>query len=213
MESYQPSCYLLGFVDNYGRVIVLDGFHKSELSYDLHPGMVREIRARYSGLLTGYGVNYPIWADPGIFRRQIVAKQDTGSTLASLLSGFGLHLKPAQNDIAPGIAKVSGYLADKFGVPHIVTGEPAGPMIYFIDDMPFIQDEFGGYFWKRNPLGNHIDEPVDNNDHAMDTIKYMLSKLPEASKVVIPGKQQTKSWMRWQEMEQSDYERRQQSSV
>lgn len=202
-----PSCYLLGFIDDWGRVIIVDGYHKPEFGYDQQPAAIKEIRAKYFAFASSYGVNNPIHADPSIFRRQVVAKQEAGTTVARLMSDFNLHLRPAQNDIIPGIAKVNGYLSDRPDTPHIVTGEISSPMIYFVDDLNFVAEEFGSYYWKRNPQGVHIDEPVDHNDHAMDAVKYMLSRLPEPSKIEIPSKKLPPQWAFWHEMDQSEFDR------
>lgn len=200
--NVSPSCYMFGFIDDLGRVIILDGFHQSEFNYDLQPDAIRAIRARYSGKLFS---ERPIRADPAIFRKTVVAKRRTGMTIARLLQDLGVNLTPASNDVLPGIAKVNAYFADKHKVKHIVSGDDPSPMLYIVDDLPWFQDEINSYYWKRNPQGDHYDEPMDRNDHAMDTLKYMLSDLPEPSKIVIPSRLLPPNWMFWQEMEVEDY--------
>lgn len=202
--NVSPSCYILAFVDDYGRVIILDGFYQGEYNYDLHPAAIREIRRRYIGMLS---IDDPILADPAIFRRSVVAKVDTGDTIAKLLSAANLWLRPAHNDIIPGIAKVNAYLADKLGVPHLVTETEPSPMLYVVDDLTWFQDEIGSYYWKKNPQGVNIDEPIDNNDHAMNTTKYLLSRLPEPSKIKLPSEKLPPKWAFWHEMDQTDYKR------
>jgi hypothetical protein len=197
-----PSCYLLAFVDHMGRVIVLDGYYKTDFSYDKQPDEIRRIRAKYSGMLM---FNGRIHADPAIFKKVVVAGlRETGSTIAKLFEEMGLWMRPASNDIVTGIAKVNSYLNGRKGIPHIITGEDPGPLIYFCDDLPFIQDEFNTYYWKQNPLGQRIDEPADTNDHAMNTLKYMLSYLPDVSKIVTPKEALPKKWMQWHEVEMGD---------
>lgn len=207
LEAYDyglvnASCYLLSFIDDYGRVIVLDGYSKENFPYDEQPNAIKEIRARYAGMLR---VKDAIKADPAIFRKVVIQKTATGSSVARLLDGLGLSLRPAQNDVLPGISKVGSYLNDKKGVPHLTTGESPSPMLYFVNDLTFIEDEIGSYYWKKNPMGDRIDEPVDGNDHAMDTLKYMLSDLPEPSKIVLPKNKLPQGWMVWQEMSVEDY--------
>lgn len=201
-----PSCYLLAFIDDFGRVIIIDGYHRENFPYDEQPAHIKEIRARYAGLLR---VKNAIKADPAIFRKAVIAKVSTGSSLAKLLGDLGLSLRPAQNDILPGIAKVTSYFNGKTGVPHLATGEPDGPMLYYVNDLSFIDDEIGSYYWKKNPQGDRIDEPVDGNDHALDTIKYMLSDLPDPAKIVLPKNKLPQGWMQWQEMSLDDYKRAQ----
>lgn len=200
-----PSCYLLSFIDDYGRVIVLDGFHKAEFPYDEQPAAIKAIRARYAGLLR---VNQAIKADPAIFRNTVLQKMSTGTSVAKLLSDMGLSLTPGQNDIVAGITKVGSYLNNKIGVPHLLTGGDKGPLLYFVNDLEWMQEEIGAYYWKKNPMGERIDEPVDGNDHALDALKYLMSKLPEPSKIVLPKNKLPPGWMVWSEMSTEDYKQR-----
>lgn len=74
-----------------------------------------------------------------------------------------------------------------------------GPNLMFSDNLPFIDDEFTAYFWTKNPLGDRIDEPVDRNDHAMDAIKYMLSRLPDPTELVFNQPMPTPEYLKWHE--------------
>jgi hypothetical protein len=195
--SISPSCYLLCVGDEKGRVIVFDGFYRADYAYDQQPDEIFSIRWQYRGLLT---FEDRINADPAIFRRMVVAgKRDTGDTLAKLFSALGMETRPATNDVLPGIAKINSYLAGRSDVPHIITGETPGPLLYFVDDLQFLQDEIGAYYWKKNPQGEYIDEPMDRNDHAMNTLKYALSRAPRPAEIFIPPDDMPKPWMLWHE--------------
>lgn len=195
-----PSCYLLAFVDDKGRVIVMKGFYESNFGYDLQIPEIKKIRSEYAGLIR---LTERIKADPSIFKRTVVAgKKDTGTTVAKLFEEEGIYMQPASNDIYIGIPKVASYLSGKAGIPHLVTGEDHGPLIYFVDDLEFIDTEFSSYFWKQSTTGERIDEPLDSNDHAMDTLKYMLSKLPEVSSIVVPRDQIPPKWLFWHEVDE-----------
>jgi len=193
-----PSCYLGGFVDYYGRVFIMDGFYKPNMSIDDIGSEILEKQERIS-----YGVQQdnPIWCDPAIFKRTIVdGTGKTTDTVAKLLKNrFDLFLKPGQNVIGSGIMKVSEYLIPRVGM-HYDSSQEKGPMIYFADDLSFIEDEFQTYFWKTNSEGERQDEPNDKNDHAMDVIKYMLSRLPEASVFNFRRPVLTPEYMKWQEV-------------
>lgn len=192
-----PSCYLFAFVDHYGRVCILDGFYKPNFPYTEHPTAIREIRGKYAGRLN---VSQAIYADPNIFRKQVVAGNSrVGESVGELLGGLGIITRPGMNDIISGIAKVNSYWAGHPNVPHIVTGEMHGPLLYVCEDLGFFRDEIGSYYWKRNPFGQNVDEPVDRDDHAMDTTKYMLSYLPAPSEIKIPKADTKPTWMYWQE--------------
>lgn len=200
--NVSPTCYIIAFVDDFGRVFVLDGFYTPEFPYTQHAPAVYEVRNRYVGLLHSRDA---IQADPDIFRKKVIQGHDTGTSIARLLRDDGLKLQPAQNEVGTGIAKVSAYLSGKKGVPHIVTGDDPGPLIYFADDLPFVTDEFSSYYWKKNPQGLNLDEPVDGNDHFLDDLKYLLSRLPEPSKIIIPRDQVPPGYMFWREMSVEEY--------
>jgi hypothetical protein len=202
-----PTCYMLGFVDDVGRMFIIDGFYLPEFSYDLHPQAIFDIRSRYTGRLVA---DDPIDADPAIFRRMVIAgRKDTGDTLAKLHRDAGLIMKPASNDVVAGIAKVNSYLSGLQHIVHPITGERPAPLLYVVNELEWFQSEISAYYWKRNPQGQNIDEPVNSNDHAMNTLKYMLARLPEASKVVIPERALPPQWTYWHEMDVGDYQQMQ----
>lgn len=195
-----PSCYLLGFVDEWGRLIIIDGFYEPNFNYMDQANKIFEIRDAYAG----YGLDFrePIEADPGIFKRIVVAgMKDTGTTIAKIYSDEKLRMRPASNEILAGIAKVNGYLNGTKDTPHLITGEAPSTLLYFVEELDFIENEITSYYWKRNPAGQAIDEPQDDNDHAMNVLKYMLSHLPQASKIEMPASALPPGWMFWHEEE------------
>jgi len=200
-----PSCYLLGFIDNWGRVILVDGYYKPDFNYQLQPAEINKIRLKYAGLIS---FEDPIIADPAIFKKQVVAKRETGTSVSRLLADLGLDLRPGNNEIVAGIAKVNAYLAEKQGARHLLTNEPNGPMLYVCEELTWFDQEITNYYWKKNPFGDKIDEPQDRNDHAMNALKYMLSFLPEPSEIVLPKDLLPPDWMFWQEMEPEEYRNR-----
>jgi hypothetical protein len=201
-----PSCYLFGFVDDWGRVIVLDGFYERNLHYTRQPDLVSKIRGKYAHLIS---VEESIRADPSIFKTKVIEKHvDTGTPISQLLSSAGMECRPATNDIVTGVAKVGAYLADQPTHEHPTRGTAPAPILYFVDDMDFITDEITNYYWDRSSQGDHIDRPIDRDDHAMDALKYMMSHQPEPSEIVLPKSEQPKPWMFWQEEDEKGRQRR-----
>lgn len=195
-----PSCYILAFVDDFGRVIILDGFYKSNFHYTDQPAEVFKIRLKYAGLLNFE--QEKINADPAIFKRTIVAgKRDTGDTISKLLADLEMYTRPATNHILPGIGKVNAYLTGAHWTPHLITGEKPGPLLYVCDDLGWFDDEISNYYWKKNPLGMTIDEPQEHGDHAMNALKYLLAFSPHPSQIIIPKKELPPGWMFWQEFD------------
>lgn len=201
-----PSCYMLGLVDDWGRMIIIDGFHEPNLHYTMHAEKIFEIRQRYSNY--GFKFDEAIRADPAIFKKVVVAgRKDTGDTIAKLLRDDDLYTRPASNDIIAGIAKVNAYINGRADIVNPFTGDLNSPFLFVVDDLEFFEDEVTSYYWKKNPLGNLTDEPQDTNDHAMNTVKYMLSHLPLPSKIEVPKTHIKPSWMFWQEEELGQDER------
>jgi hypothetical protein len=197
-----PSCYILGFKDNFGRIVLIDGYYKASFNVFDQPDAIKEIRSKYAGRLHfAERVN----ADPSIFRKQVVAGyKSTGTTIAKIFQDHGVHMRPSSNDISAGVAKVSAYFAgvDSLMSPFDATSEASGsPMLFATDTLDFFHNEVSNYFWKRNPQGQYVDEPHGKDDHAMDTTKYMLARLPNPSEIVVPRSVVTPSWMFWHERE------------
>ncbi len=194
-----PSCYLLGFTDHLGRIIVIDGFYKPTPNVSMAAAEILNIQAKYEEYLD---YDEPILADPAIFRRTVLDGTGKGATTAAniMRHEYDLNIVPAQNDITSGIMKVSEYLTPKQGL-HLTDPEQKGPAIYFVDELEFVEEEFTSYFWKSDGEGNRMDVPSDKKDHAMDVIKYMLSRLPEASQLLYLQPKQEPEWMRWQEVQ------------
>lgn len=193
-----PSCYLLGFSDYRGRVFWLDGFYRAHMSLDEIGQEILALRSKY--YFGGLEFDDPIWADPAIFKRTMVNGTGVSTdTIKRILSSrFDLDIKPGQNDISQGIRKVSEYLISREGM-HWNEDISIGPMMYFSDKLTFVDDEFNSYFWKSNPDGEREEEPNGKDDHAMDVLKYVVSKLPEASTLHFTKPILTPEWMKWHE--------------
>lgn len=208
-----PTCYMLAFVDDWGRVIVMDGFYEPNYLYTKHAPRIAAIRAQWMSLLDGGLGSFsfpgaltfkdPINADPSIYKHKVIdGHKETGHTLSDLLTGEGLKMRPANNDIISGIAKVSGYLGEFQNVRHLVLEKDSGPLFYYNTDLTWFDEEITNYYWKRDPQGRIFDEPQEHNDHAMDTSKYLLSFVPPPSEVKPPAEKVLPPYMFWQEVEE-----------
>ena len=177
----QPSCFLLGFLTPLGVPVILDGFYQPGGDVLSYGHQMESLMAKYWPFID---FDYPIWSDPAIFKRNVVNKQGKGATTVHSLfqSNFGFYMKPGQNDIMNGIAKLTTYLTVDEMPNEIMGGK--GPCIYFSDHMHYVSDEFGSYFFATDSQNERIDTPIDRNDHVMDTLKYMLSDLPHAHELL-----------------------------
>lgn len=193
-----PSCYLCGFADAWGNIFIVDGFYEKgeDMPVEDQRQAIKDLRDKY-GI---YG-NPPILSDPAIFRRTTATKRTIGQSTADILydNGQGVRVVRGNNDILNGIIKVSAYLAHSRMHPHPLTGAHGAPHLYFTDNLQFVADEFTTYMWKTNSKGDREDLPRDKDDHAMDTIKYMLSRRPEIAKLPEYAVPKPPSYMKWQQ--------------
>lgn len=185
------ACYLLAFIDLLGFIHVVDGFYEPEKSPAQIAKLIRNIRIKY-----GLPESHEIYADPGIFRRGAGNHNVVGVTVAGMFDELGVsYMTRGNNDMMNGIAKVMSYLELNPNISNPYTHVLGTPLIFFSDQLSFIDQEFTTYAWKRDSSGERMDEPVDRNDHAMDTIKYMLGSRPDAPELL--RSLQEPSYMRW----------------
>ena len=182
VESYDygiasPSCYLLAFVDPFGNVCVIDGYYKKEYILEEQAEKIVELRNKYRA-----NTRF-VYGDPDIFRKKAGQKQTVGKSITELFYEINPEIMfvRGNNDIKNGIVKVTSYLN---GYKHHINpfdGSYVSPYIFFSKNLQFLEDEFNGYFWKENKHGEKDDEPTDKSDHAMDSLKYLLSEVPETA--------------------------------
>lgn len=193
-----PSCFLHGYVDTDGNIHVLEGYHEKELSVKDQIAKIKAIRAK-----TGMRAN--IKADPSIFRRSNTGVNQVGKTTSEIFydNGSGVVMERASNDITSGILKVKAYLSQVDYLRNPYSTQTPSPRIFFNSNLTFIREEFTSYMWGKKTDGTPTDLPVDKNDHAMDTIKYLLTDMPGPSELG-PPVSRIPSWLTWQEKPEQD---------
>lgn len=194
----EPCCYLIAFVDRFKNVFIVDGFYKPEQDFDLEEQKKRiwEIRNEL-----GCEDEY-IEADPSVFKRTQVVKNAVGiKTIAALMKEgtYGVRMRPADNEVLRGIAKVNMYLAPNDLHRHPIRGDRGAPHLYIATELTDVINEFTSYYWKVDTDGSRIDSPIDKNDHAMNTIKYMLAREPDLA-VRVKHAPSTAHLTMWREM-------------
>jgi Terminase large subunit, T4likevirus-type, N-terminal len=192
-----PCCYLLGFTDRNSNVIICDGFYKpeSEMRIDAQQRMIHMIRREW-----GVDEVQDSWGDPAIFKRTAVSRNSAAKTIKQLFDDgdFGIHFRRAENEVLSGLTKVNQYLTVRDNHRHPITRVMGAPHIYFPTELEWIQTEFTAYYWKIDTAGRRTDEPIDANDHAMNTIKYMLAKAPDLA-ARAPKARDTRYMTHWTE--------------
>lgn len=192
----EPCCYLIAYTDRYKNVFIVDGFYKPEEKFSIQEQQTRiwEIRNNLDC------EEDEIRADPAIFRRTIVQKNSASKTIAQLFKegDNGVNMRAADNEVLRGITKVNMYLAPAGSHRHPINGGYDAPHLFIASELVEVIGEFGSYYWKADTSGKRIDEPIDKNDHGMNTIKYLLSRQPDLALRV--EKPKDKSYLhRWTE--------------
>jgi hypothetical protein len=192
------ACYLLAFIDPQGAICVIDGIYEKEWVIAKISREITSLRRKYIGVW-----DERIWADPAIFRRGAGSKDIVGKTTAEIFAECNIAMRRGNNDITSGVQKVSEYLEVHEGVVNPFTGAERAPMIYFSTNVGFVEDEITQYSWKKDPVTQEpIDVPVGRNDHAVDTIKYMLSSRPKPSELLPHANKEPPAYMTWHEMQE-----------
>lgn len=191
------SCFMVGFVDPYGNAHVLDGFYIKE--YPI-PEQIKHIKDLYKK----YDIPSEIkpMADPAIFRRSPGAGQLVGRTVADMFwnKSQGIQMRRGNNAILNGIAKVGQYLQPSPMHLNPYTKNHGAPHFYINEDLMWFNDEINEYVWNTNTkTAEREDKPRDGNDHAMDTVKYMFSRIAQASKKAMQKKRNVPVHMQWHE--------------
>lgn len=195
-----PSCYILAFTDNKANIFLVDGgyYTGEENRIDIIAKDIKDKRQLY-----GFNPTKPIYADPAIFRRGRTSSKLVGQSVSSMYAEQGIQMQRGNNDIQNGIKKINGYLSSHNFHEHPIFGHTPAPYLYVSDKLQFFIDEINEYYWRKNQHGEYIDEPTDRNDHAMNTMKYLLSPQPQiASLMAVPSNTQP-SYMKWHEYEEA----------
>jgi hypothetical protein len=202
-----PSCFLLGATDpEHGITFVFDGFYQKEYKIDEQSDHILGLQLEHRGIFNGSSTrpySYPpIYADPAIFRRG----GDKGTTIAGVFADAGVPMFRGGNAVATGIAKVTELLAEDEFLTHPITNKESSPRLIISSKLDFLASEFTSYYWKKNPYGHYTDEPTDKDDHALDTLKYLLTDMPKVEQLRAYSTERAQVF-RWREREDSSSER------
>lgn len=165
-----PSCYLLAFVDDLGNVFIVDGFYHAQKTIKWQAEEIKRIRDKWKVIPRDH-----VFADPSIFKTH-ASKDKIGETVAQLFAEEHIDMQRGASSINSGIQKVSSYLQVDEMHKHPITGNIGAPRLFISSGLEFLDNEFSDYYWNKNTIGQNVDKPRDVNDHAMDTVKYLLTR-------------------------------------
>jgi phage terminase large subunit len=193
-----PSCYLIGLIDQQGFIYIVDGFYQADMQIHHQANAIKEIRNKW-GWTTQHEQSSDLFADPQIFKKTSATKTLVGQSVSDMFGEENVIMRRGNNDILSGIVKVRQYLTVNENRIHPLFGTAMSPKIMFSSHLEFISNEFSSYRWKKNTSGETEEVPVDRNDHAMDTIKYILSEAPPLGKVIVPFRNRNFGLNTWAE--------------
>jgi hypothetical protein len=196
-----PFCYMNGFTDDKGNVFLMDGEYQKEWSLDDQITAIKEKRLYYDIPSDNH-----ILADPSIFRRT-VGKKLVGKSISDMMHEEGILCERGNNEITNGIVKVNQYLIPQRLHQNPITSEYEAPYIYISDKLEFWMNEISDFYWKKSPTGEQLDMPIDRNDHAMDTTRYMLSNRPNVAKLLVAKNPKEVGFRTWGERDLQDERR------
>jgi hypothetical protein len=206
-----PSCYMLALVDQLGNVIVVDGFYEKECPIDTAAQRIKSIRAKWGYHLQSADDIGPILADPAIFKRVSTDKRGVvGQTTAQMFADHQIEMTAANNNITDGIQRVQAFLVKQRVRRNPFTGEYGSPHLFINDTLTWFQDEISEYMWKKSSNDDDAqDVPTNKNDHAMDCVKYLLTKAPTPARIRLVKPAISPAVLRWNEQDlQSKQQRR-----
>lgn len=196
----KPSCYMLGLVDANGTIYVVAGFYEARLGITEQANRIHQLRSEYASVET-MRLNVPpfVRADPQIFKDTNAGKQTVGDSIAKMFQDEDVFMVRGNNNVQNGILKVQEYLRIDDKRPNPFTYSHGAPSIYFSDTLHWFVDEIENWRWKQAKDEGMQEAPADGDDHALDTLKYMLSLPPKAGQLV--GRRETlpKAVRQWME--------------
>lgn len=172
----EPSCYMLGFVDNDDNVHIMDGFYDPGLGIEQLATRIKAIRAEYGVM------DNEILSDPAIFRRN--SAQVVGPTVSSMLDECGIQTVRANNALINGISKVQSYLYIEKHRLHPYLSRYGSPRLFISDKLHWWIEECLDYVWMKDRSEEMEDKPRDKKNHAMDATRYLLTDRPSSSQLM-----------------------------
>lgn len=151
---------LMGAVDpDKGILYIYDEYYKNALTVPKHAEAMKELLADVP-----YGRLRTLVADPSGKRRNIADMR----SLFDHYGEYGVYFKDGNNRIEAGIAKVQAYFT-------------LGRLKIFSSCVNTIRE---GLAYKYKPMEldsdkNISEEPLDKDNHAMDSLRYLVNELPD----------------------------------
>ena len=145
-----PAVVLVVGIDGDGRMFVVDEYYRRGVALDGHVAAAVAMRDRW-------GCN-EAYCDPS--EPEHIDK----------MREAGIAAWPAENAVIAGIQQVKSRLA--------IAGDGMA-RLYITESCPYTLSELESYAWAIRK-GERVDQPEKSNDHAMDTMRYVVASIDMA---------------------------------
>lgn len=191
-----PSCHLLGYYVR-GVLVVVGGWYKPQGADSMYTIGHRMLEHKTAARIARQN---QIHCDPDIFRRN---KQASGDSIAEMLRReVSLNLVKGENNISSGISKIQGMWEFNDYLWNPITETYGSPRLLINEELDFFTNEITSYYWDRDKqTGDYKDKPIDRNDHAMDTLKYMVTPVEPLHELLNSSLPNSNAVLTWQEFE------------
>lgn len=153
--------------DEHGNVFVIREYYQANR---LVSDQCKDILGMIAGVRQEATLDWAV-VDPSADRRD----QVTGESLLAQYRKGGLPLMPGNRDLDGGIAAVQEWLKVDPERVHPITKGQGSPRLHVGQNCPHLREQFQTYRWGPN------GRPIDDEDHAVDSIRYGLMRRPHAA--------------------------------
>ena len=195
----EPSCYLYLLEDMFGTKYLMDGFYEREMGIADQADKMHEIRKKHGNDM--WSMQPTVRADPAIFRRTSMGLRTAGDSVAEMFRQQGIDMERGNNNILNGILKVKQLLKIQQTAINPFTHAFGAPKLYVSHHLSWFIDEITTYRWKKTKGDEALDTPVDRKNHAMDALKYAVSKDALSRMIMATPRRLPKEVFRWNETE------------
>jgi PBSX family phage terminase large subunit len=164
-----PFCCLWGALDPDGRLYIYKEHYKAQMLIKDHATIIKKYK------------EYIKDKDNNNIRqiRYIKTVADHDAQDNAELKAHGIRTKNADKDVHMGIQKVA---------ERLVIQQDGKPRLYIFDNCSNLKREFPMYQWIERKEGKPIkEEPLKLNDHAMDSLRYLIMEIDTGKHINIPS--------------------------
>lgn len=172
-----PTCFLGAYTDGDDNIFIYDEYYAKGIISDHCDAIHQQFNIE--------SFEY-IDADPSMSARN----QDKNGELWSNIdeyAEYGISLSQGNNQVEAGINRVAEYFRVRKDHINPLTGEKGSPRVFISSRCKNLIRELGEYIWEKSAdtRNDPKERPRKKNDHACDTIRYLIMSRPSPFAVEI----------------------------